>query len=89
MLAWIEILGMAASTIGLVSRGWPGDLLTVAAMTALTTEVGRMITRIGRTAVTELQRRCPAGGAMTHIALLTGNKVPAVFAGGCDVVMTA
>jgi len=39
ILAWFEIFGVTACAVGLVSGGWPRNLLAVAAMTTLTAEI--------------------------------------------------
>lgn len=80
---------MTGRAIRRIGREWPGHTLTVAGMAGGAAKSGPMVTRIVATRMHIIPCRQPSRGAVTTVALLGGDKVPARHSGGSATVVTA
>lgn len=79
MFIGLVVVGMAASTVRLVSSERPRDHLVIAGMALVTGWVIAMVTRV-ITAAMGKASTCPADAVMTGITLQCGDEMPRGFA---------
>ena len=82
------VIGMTGSAVRRVGREGPRDALAVAGMTVVTSQIGPVISWVV-THMHVIGYRQPAVGAVAHVALLSGNEMPARHTGCGGAIVAA